>query len=38
MRTLSPDEDAVYQFVTMVARGYLGQPAWNPEAKAAAAS
>jgi Rieske 2Fe-2S family protein len=27
---LSPDEDAVYQFVTMVARGYLGQPVWNP--------
>jgi glycine betaine catabolism A len=26
---LSPAEDAVYQFVTMVARGYLGQPAWN---------
>jgi Rieske 2Fe-2S family protein len=23
---LSPDEDAIYQFVTMVARGYLGQP------------
>jgi glycine betaine catabolism A len=35
---LSPDEDAVYQFVTMVARGYLGQPAWNPGAKAPAAS
>ena len=32
---LSPDEDAVYQFVTMVARGYLGQPVWNPGAKAA---
>jgi Rieske 2Fe-2S family protein len=27
---LSPDEDAVYQFVTMVARGYLGEPVWNP--------
>jgi len=26
---LSPDEDAVYQFVTMVARGYQGQPVWN---------
>jgi Rieske 2Fe-2S family protein len=26
---LSPDEDAVYQFVAMVARGYQGQPAWN---------
>ncbi len=26
---LSPAEDAVYQFVTMVARGYLGQPVWN---------
>jgi glycine betaine catabolism A len=35
---LSPDEDAVYQFVTMVARGYQGQPVWNPGAKAAAAS
>ena len=22
---LSPDEDAVYYFITMVARGYLGQ-------------
>jgi glycine betaine catabolism A len=29
---LSPDEDAVYQFVTMVGRGYLGQPVWNPGA------
>ncbi|HEY3955827.1 MAG TPA: aromatic ring-hydroxylating dioxygenase subunit alpha [Streptosporangiaceae bacterium] len=27
---LAPSEDAVYQFVTMVARGYLGQPVWNP--------
>jgi phenylpropionate dioxygenase-like ring-hydroxylating dioxygenase large terminal subunit len=27
---LSAEEDAVYQFVTMVARGYLGQPVWNP--------
>jgi Rieske 2Fe-2S family protein len=26
---LSPEEDAVYQFVTMVARGYLGQPVVN---------
>ena len=34
---LSPDEDAVYQFVTMIARGYQGQPVWNPGAKAAAA-
>jgi glycine betaine catabolism A len=34
---LSPDEDAVYQFVTMVARGYLGEPVWNPGRKAAAA-
>jgi Rieske 2Fe-2S family protein len=32
---LSPAEDAVYQYVTMVARGYLGQPVWN---KGAAAS
>ena len=35
---LSREEDAVYQFVTMVARGYLGQSAWNPAAKAPAAS
>jgi glycine betaine catabolism A len=35
---LSPDEDAVYQFVTMIARGYLGEPVWNPGTKAAAAS
>jgi Rieske 2Fe-2S family protein len=27
---LSPEEDAVYQFVTMVARGYRGEPVWNP--------
>jgi Rieske 2Fe-2S family protein len=26
---LSPEEDAVYRFVTMVARGYQGQPVWN---------
>jgi Rieske 2Fe-2S family protein len=26
---LSPDEDAVYQFVTMVARGYQGERAWT---------
>jgi glycine betaine catabolism A len=26
---LNPAEDAVYQYVTMVARGYLGQPVWN---------
>jgi phenylpropionate dioxygenase-like ring-hydroxylating dioxygenase large terminal subunit len=26
---LSPDEDAVYRFVTMVARGYQGQPVRN---------
>jgi glycine betaine catabolism A len=26
---LSPDEDAVYQFVAMVARGYQGRPVWN---------
>jgi glycine betaine catabolism A len=25
---LSPDEDAVYQFVTQVARGYSGEPVW----------
>jgi hypothetical protein len=23
---LAPDEDAVYQYVTMVARGYRGEP------------
>jgi glycine betaine catabolism A len=28
---LSPEEDAVYQFVTMIARGYLGQPVTNVE-------
>jgi glycine betaine catabolism A len=27
---LSSEEDAVYQFVTMVARGYQGEPLWNP--------
>ena len=27
---LSPEEDAVYQFVAMVARGYQGEPVWNP--------
>jgi phenylpropionate dioxygenase-like ring-hydroxylating dioxygenase large terminal subunit len=26
---LSPAEDAVYQYVTMIARGYLGRPVWN---------
>ncbi len=26
---LNPAEDAVYQFVTMIARGYLGQLVWN---------
>jgi glycine betaine catabolism A len=26
---LSAEEDAVYQFVTMVARGYLGERPWN---------
>ena len=33
---LSPDEDAVYQYVTMIARGYGGQSAWAPRAAAAA--
>jgi hypothetical protein len=28
----------VYQFVTMVARGYLGQPVWNPGTPAPAAT
>jgi glycine betaine catabolism A len=36
---LSPDEDAVYQFVTTVARGYRGEPVWKAaEPQAAAAS
>jgi glycine betaine catabolism A len=33
---MSPDEDAVYQFVTMVGRGYLGEPVWNRAASPAA--
>jgi Rieske 2Fe-2S family protein len=35
---LSPAEDAVYQFVTMIARGYLGQPVWNPGSAAEVAA
>jgi glycine betaine catabolism A len=35
---LSPDEDAVYQFVTMVGRGYQGRPVWNHGTAAAVAS
>jgi glycine betaine catabolism A len=35
---LSPDEDAVYQFVTMIARGYSGQSAWDPDTTLAVAS
>ncbi len=31
---LSPDEDAVYQFVTQVARGYTGEPVWSAPVKA----
>ena len=27
---LSPAEDAVYSYVTAIARGYLGQSVWNP--------
>jgi hypothetical protein len=27
---LSPAEDAVYYYVTTLARGYLGQSVWNP--------
>ena len=27
---LSAQEDAVYQFVTMIARGYQGHPVWQP--------
>jgi glycine betaine catabolism A len=33
---LSPDEDAVYQFVSRVARGYTGQPVWTAVDRAAA--
>jgi Rieske 2Fe-2S family protein len=35
---LAPDEDAVYQFVTMIGRGYRGEPVWNQGAAAAVAS
>jgi Rieske 2Fe-2S family protein len=31
---LSAEEDAVYQIVTMIARGYQGQPVWNTGAPA----
>ena len=34
---LSPDEESVYRFVTMVGRGYLGQTVWHPGAKTPAA-
>jgi Rieske 2Fe-2S family protein len=34
---LSPDEDAVYQYVTMIARGYSGQSAWDPAPRLAVA-
>jgi Rieske 2Fe-2S family protein len=27
---LSPEEQEVYLFVTLIARAYLGEPAWNP--------
>ena len=30
------EEDAVYQFVTMIARGYLGQPVTNTASRVAA--
>jgi Rieske 2Fe-2S family protein len=26
---LSPAEDAVYSYVTAIARGYLGEPVWS---------
>jgi hypothetical protein len=26
---LAPDEDAVYQFVTMIGRGYTGESVWD---------
>jgi len=29
---LSPAEDAVYSYVTTMARAYLGQSVWNPVA------
>jgi Rieske 2Fe-2S family protein len=35
---LSPDEDAVYQFVTMIGRGYRGEPVWNTGTRSAVAS
>jgi glycine betaine catabolism A len=35
---LAPDEDAVYQFVTMIGRGYAGEPVWNRGTTAAVAS
>jgi Rieske 2Fe-2S family protein len=34
---LSREEDAVYQFVTMVARGYQGERVWDVPAPAPAA-
>jgi Rieske 2Fe-2S family protein len=30
---LAPSEDAVYSFVTTIARGYLGQSVWSPAAE-----
>jgi len=33
---LAPDEDAVFQFVTQVARGYAGQPVWAHSVRAVA--
>ena len=35
---LSPDEDAVYQFVTMIGRAYQGEPIWNRASSTAVAS
>jgi Rieske 2Fe-2S family protein len=35
---LSPDEDAVYQFVTMIGRGYRGEPVWNTGTRSVVAS
>jgi Rieske 2Fe-2S family protein len=32
---LAPDEDAVYQFVTMIGRGYRGERVWNDGSAAA---
>ena len=35
---LAPSEDGVYNFVTIVARSYLGESAWKPTAESTAAA